>query len=191
MKKYRLKDEKYRKPAEAIAGIIEGMGLSLEHFVSREGSGIRERLEEYGVFDLWFEEEPIYKSGDYIVAVGAEQRDKARKILNCKVADDMLIWSEYGDMGEGFPHSWELSKIRHATPEEIEEYNNPQLPYIGGYRGELKYNYIIYGCKSIHIQDFRRMYEACLCMDLVVDSITIEGQEVPMGTLHEIYEKTY
>lgn len=190
MKKYRLKDEKFRKPAEAIAGIIEEMGLSLEHFVSREGSGIRERLKEYGVFDLWFEEVPKYKAGDYIVAVIEGKKDEARKVEKCEVRGDMLFWSEYGDVGEGFAHTWELSKIRHATAEEIEEYNQ-QLPYIGGYRGKRIFDYIVYGCKSIHIQDFRRMYEACLCMDLVVDSITIEGQEVPMETLQEIYEKTY
>lgn len=190
MKKYRLKDEKFRKPAEAIAGITEELGLSLEHFVSREGSGIRERLKEYGVFDLWFEEVPKYKAGDYIVAVGAGQKDEVRKVEKCEVADDRLIWSEYGDIGEGFAHAWELSKIRHATAEEIEEYKK-QLPFINGYRGKLKYNYIVYGCKSVHVQDFKIMYEACLCMDLEVNSITIEGQEIPMETLQEIYEKTY
>lgn len=186
MKKYRLKDEKFRKPAEAIACITEELGLSLEHFVSREGSGIRERLKEYGVFDLWFEEVPKYKAGDYIVAVGAGQRDKARKIANCKVADDRLIWSEYGDIGEGFAHAWKLSKIRHATAEEIEEYKK-QLPFINGYRGKLKYNYIVYGCKSIHIQDFITLYETCI--DLEVSSITIEGQEIKIETMQEIYEK--
>lgn len=188
MKKYRLKDEKYRKPAQEIAGFAEGGSLPLEHFVSNENGYMRKRLEEYGVFDLWFEEVPKYKAGDYIVAVIEGKKDEVRKVEKCEVRGDMLFWSEYGDVGEGFAHAWELSKIRHATAEEIEEYKK-QLPTINGYRGKRIFDYIIYGCKSIHIQDFIRLYETCT--DLEVSSITIEGQEVSMETLQEIYEKTY
>lgn len=189
MKKYRLKDEKYRKPAQEIAVFSVGGSLPLEYFVSLEGGAMRKRLEEYGVFDLWFEEEPEFKSGDYIYILDT---GNMYEIQDCEVIEEELHWNTVGeDRGWKYRFSTYLSNIRHATAEEIEEYNRSKLPVISGYRGELKYNYIIYGCKSIHIQDFRRMYEACLCMDLVVDSITIEGQEVPMETLHELYEKTY
>ena len=190
MKKYRLKDEKFRKPAQEIAGYIEGGDFPLEDYISKKCSGMRDKLEEYGVFDLWFEEEPEYKSGDYIVAVGGGQSDEARKIVECEIRGEILFWNEYEgeEEREYFVHSWELSKIRHATPEEIEKYKQ-QLPTINGYRGELKYNYIIYGCKSIHIHDFIRLYETCI--DLGVNSITIEGHQIPMETLQEIYEKTY
>lgn len=191
MKKYRLKDEKFRKLAQEIAGFNKDGIKPFEEFVSQEGSGMRSRLEEFGVFDLWFEEEPKFKSGDYIVAVGAGQKDQVRKIVNCEVRGDMFFWNEYGKTTDCFAHTWELSKIRHATEVEIKEYNRPKLPTINGYRGKLKYNYIVYGCKSVHVQDFRRMYEACLCMDLEVDSITIEGHKIQMETLKEIHEKTY
>lgn len=187
MKKYRLKDEKFRKPAEYIAGIIEGVGLSLEHFVSREGSGIRERLKEYGVFDLWFEEVPEYKAGDYISVLHSRE---VYEIENCEVKGDELHWNVVGvdRMGYEYRFSNPLDNIRIPTAEEIEEYKK-QLPYINGYRGELKGDFIVYGCQKIYVQDFRILYEACLYTN--VSSITIEGQEVPMETLHEIYEKTY
>lgn len=188
MKKYRLKDEKYRKLAEEIAGFIVGGSMPLEYYVSIEGSDMRDRLIEYGVFDLWFEEEPEFKSGDYIVAVGGGKKDEARKIVECEVRGDKLFWNECEDTREYFVHSWELSKVRHATAEEIKEHNQ-QLPFIGKYRGKREGGYIIYGCQKIHIEDFRDLYRACL--DTNVSSITIAGQEVPMETLHEIYKKTY
>lgn len=188
MKTYRLKDEKFRKPAQEIAGFAEGGSLPLEHFISNENGYMRKRLEEYGVFDLWFEEVPKYKAGDYIVAVIEGKKDEVRKVEKCEVRGDMLFWSEYGDVGEGFAHAWELSKIRHATAEEIEEYKK-QLPIINGYKGKRIFDYIVYGCKSIHVQDFIRLYETCT--DLEVSSITIEGQEIKIETMQEIYEKTY
>lgn len=189
MKKYRLKDEKYRKPAQEIAGFAEGGSLPLEHFISNENGYMRKRLEEYGVFDLWFEEVPKYKAGDYISVLHSRE---VYEIEECKVIGDKLHWNTVGvdRMGYGYRFSTPLENIRILTAEEIEEYKK-QLPTINGYRGKRIFDYIVYGCKSIHIQDFRRMYKACLCMDLVVDSITIEGQEVPMETLQEIYEKTY
>lgn len=186
MKKYRLKDEKYRKPAQEIAGFAEGGSLPLEHFISKEGSSMRMKLEEYGVFDLWFEEVPKYKAGDYIVAVGSGQSNQVRKIVECEVRDDILFWNECIKARDYFSHAWELSKIRHATAEEIEKYNR-QLPYIGGYKGERIFDYIVYGCKSIHVQDFITLYETCI--DLEVSSITIEGQEIKIETMQEIYEK--
>lgn len=187
MKKYRLKDEKFRKPAEAIAGITEELGLSLEHFVSREGSGIRERLKEYGVFDLWFEEVPKYKAGDYISVLHSRE---VYEIEECKVIGDKLHWNTVGvdRMGYGYRFSTPLENIRILTAEEIEEYKK-QLPTINGYKGKQERNYIIYGCKRIHIQDFKMLYETCLHAE--VNSITIAGQEIPMETLQEIYEKTY
>jgi len=186
MKKYRLKDEKFRKLAQEIAGFAEGGSLPLEHFISNKNGSMRKKLEEYGVFDLWFEEEPKYKAGDYIVAVGGGQGNQVRKIVNCEERGDMFFWNEYEKTEGVFTHSWELSKIRHATAEEIEEYKQ-QLPYIGWYRGKRILDNIVYGCKSIHIQDFIRLYETCI--DLGVSSITIEGQEIKIETMQEIYEK--
>lgn len=189
MKKYRLKDEKFRKPAQVIAGFVVGGKNQLEYYVSIEGSAMRSKLEDFGVFELWFEEEPEFKSGDYIYVVDT---GNIYEIEDCEIKGDELHWNMVG--GCRGPHHYsyctQLSNIRLATAEEIEKYNQ-RLPEINGYEGKLQYHYIIYGCKSIHIQDFRRLYEACLCMDLVVDSIKIEGHQVPMETLKEIYEKTY
>lgn len=186
MKKYRLKDEKYRKPAQEIVGYIEERVSLLEYYVSREDSSMRDRLIEYGVFDLWFEEvKPEFKSGDYIYITNVGE---VFEIEDCKVIEDKLHWNTVGiDRGVWeYRFSTLLNNIRHATPEEIEEYNR-RLPIIGGYRGELKWNYIIYGCKGVRKQDFIRLYEAC--RDLEVNSITIEGHKIQIETLQKIYEK--
>lgn len=187
MKKYRLKDEKYRKPAQLIADFTEGGSLPLEWYVSREYSSMRKRLIEYGVFELWFEEEPEFKSGDYIYTTNTKE---VYEIEDCEVIGDELHWNTVGvdRMGWEYRFSTLLSNIRHATAEEIKEYKK-QLPIIGGYKGKLEYGYIAYGCKSIHVQDFNKMYEALEKLD--VNSITIAGHEVPMETLREIYEKIH
>lgn len=189
MKKYRLKDEKYRKPAEEITGYVAGGSTPLEYFVSIEYSSMRKRLEEYGVFDLWFEEEPKFKPGDYIYVLHSKE---IYQIEDCEVIGDELHWNTVGIDRKMYKYrfSTRLSNIRHATAEEIKEHTQ-QLPYIDSYKGRLEGDYIIYGCKRIHIQNFRRMYEAFLCMDLVVDSITIEGHKIQIETLQEIYKKTY
>lgn len=187
MKTYRIKDEKFRKLAQEIAGFEEGGSLPLEHFVSNENGYMRKRLEEYGVFDLWFEEVPKYKAGDYISVLHSRE---VYEIEECKVIGDILHWNTVGvdRMGYEYRFSSPLDNIRIPTAEEIEEYKK-QLPIINGYRGERIFNYIVYGCKSIHVQDFITLYETCI--DLEVSSITIEGQEVSIETLNEIYEKTY
>lgn len=189
MKKYRLKDEKYRKLAQEIAGFNKGGITPLEHYVSIEGSLMRSKLEEYGVFDLWFEEvqEPFYKPGDYIYAI---KTGNVYKIENCEIIEDELHWNSPGVSRYEYAYSAYLFDLRLATAEEIKEHSR-QLPYIDGYKGKQEGDYIVYGCKSIHIQDFRRLYEACLYTDLTVNSITIEGYQVQKKTLQEIYEKTY
>lgn len=189
MKKYKLKDEKYRKLAQEIAGFVTGGSIPFEDFVSKEDSGMRSRLEEYGVFDLWFEEvqEPLYKPGDYICAI---RTGKVFKIENCEVIEDDLYWNEVGVSRYEYAYSSCLFNLRHATAEEIKKYKQ-QLPCIDGHEGKQEGDYIIYGCKRIHIQDLRRLYQACLYTDLKINSITIEGHKIQMETLQEIIEKTY
>lgn len=192
MKKYRLKDEKYRKLAQEIANFAVGGDLPLEDFVSMDGSAMRTRLEEYGVFDIWFEEvHPEFKSGDYIYII---HTGNIYEIQDCEVIEDELHWNTVG-MDRGYKYKYRfctyLSNLRPATAEEIEEYNNRQfnLPSINGYKGRQDGEYIVYGCKSIHIQDFRKLYEACMYAD--VSSVIIEGHQIQMETLQEIYNKTY
>lgn len=187
MKKYRLKDEKYRKPAQEIAGFTGGGFITLEYFVSNEDSPFRKRLEEYGVFDLWFEEEPEFKSGDYIYILNT---GNMYEIEDCEVREEELHWNTVGVDREEYKYrfSTSLNNIRHATAEEIEEYKK-QLPEINGFEGRLEGEYIVYGCQSIHVQDMRRLFEACMYAN--VSSITKAGQEIKIGTLQEIYKKTY
>lgn len=188
MKKFRIKDEKFRKPAEVIAGFSTGGDLPLEYFISKEGSAMRGRLEDYGVFELWFEEvKPEFKAGDYIYIIDT---GNMYEIQDCEVKGDELHWNKVGGCkGPRFyMYCTYLSNIRHATAEEIEEYNR-QLPEINGFEGKLEGEYIVYGCQSIHIQDMRRLFEACMYAN--VTSIIIAGQEIKIGTLQEIYEKTY
>lgn len=186
MKKFRIKDEKYRRPAELIAGFSRGGDSPLEYYVSIEGSAMRGKLEEYGVFDLWFEEEK-YKSGDYIYIIDT---GNMYEIQDCEVKGDELHWNMVG--GCRGPHHYSyctyLSNIRHATAEEIEKHKQ-QLPEINGFEGRLEGEYIVYGCQSIYIHDFRDLFKACLYTN--VSSITIAGQQIKMETLKEIYEKTY
>lgn len=185
MKKYRLKDEKFRKPAQAITGYSTGGSFPLEYYVSKENSRMRDKLIEYGVFELWFEEEK-FKSGDYIYITNT---GNMYKIQDCEVIGDELYWNIVG--GDRGPHHYSyctyLNNIRHATPEEIEKHN--QLPLINGFKGRLEGEYIVYGCKSIHVQDMRRLFEACMYAN--VPSIEIGGQQIKIDTLKEIYEKTY
>lgn len=189
MKKYKLKDEKYRRLAQQIANFSAGGSISLEDYVSRERSAMRDSLKEYGVFELWFEEvqEPAFKSGDYIYVA---RTMNVYEIENCEVIGEELHWNiPEADRGElEYRFSTYLSSIRHATAEEIEEYNR-QLPLIRGYKGVQEGDYIVYGCQRVHVQDFRKLYEACLYTN--VTSITIAGKKIQMETLQKIYEKTH
>jgi hypothetical protein len=187
MKKYRLKDEKYRKLSQTITGFVEGGSLPLEYFVSMEGSSMRDKLIEYGVFDLWFEEVQEYKSGDYISVLYSSE---VYEIEDCEVKRNKLHWNTVGvdRMGYEYRFSAPLGNIRHATAEEIEKYKQ-RLPLIDGFEGKQEGDFIVYGCQRIHIIDFRKLYVGCLHTN--VTSITIAGHQVPMETLKEIYEKTY
>lgn len=135
----------------------------------------------------WFEEvqEPKFKAGDYICAI---KTGNVYEIEDCEIIEDELHWNVAGVSRHEYAFSTYLHNIRHATPEEIEEYNR-QLPYIDGYKGKQEGNHIVYGCKRIHIQDIRRLYEACTYSGLTVDSIVIEGHQIQMETIQEIYEK--
>ncbi|HTO36144.1 MAG TPA: hypothetical protein VLZ72_07890 [Flavobacterium sp.] len=147
---------------------------------------MRNRLIEYGVFDLWFEEvqEPKFKSGDYIYILDT---GNMYEIENCEVMEEELHWNTVGvDKGWQYRFSTYLNNIRHATAEEIEEYKQP-LPYINGYKGKRDGEYIVYGCQRIYIEDFKRMYEACMYLN--VTAITIAGYQVQKETLQEIHEK--
>lgn len=185
MKKFRIKDEKFRKPAQLIAGFTEGGTIPLEEFVSRENGGMRTKLEEFGVFELWFEEEK-YKSGDYIYILDT---GNIYEIENCEEIENELHWNTVGeDRGYKYRFSTYIWNIRHATAEEIEKHKQ-QLPTINGFEGKLEGDFIVYGCQRIYVQDFINLYEACLYTN--VTSITIAGQQIKIGTLQEIYEKIH
>jgi len=78
--------------------------------------------------------EPEYTAGDYIVGSFANYQE-VRKIVECKVEGNSLWWTQEelnGDISSSFHHSWRLSEIRKATPEQIQTWNKTQQEYKGG-----------------------------------------------------------
>lgn len=177
MKKYRLKDEKYRKPAQEIVGYIEERVSLLEYYVSREDSSMRDRLIEYGVFDLWFEEvKPEFKSGDYIYITNVGE---VFEIEDCKVIEDKLHWNTVGiDRGVWeYRFSTLLNNIRHATPEEIEEYNR-RLPIIGGYEGEDNGDTLKYGCAELSKKWFTKTSNRSIKSMTLNSGVEINAEQI-------------
>lgn len=126
----------------------------------------------------FFRKEPEFKSGDYIVTVGAGRKDEARKIVECEVRDDMLFWNECGNTREYFVHSWELSRIRHATTEEIEEYNRPKLPVINGYIGEDNGDTLKYGCAELSKKWFTTTANRSIQSMVLSSGVEINAEQI-------------
>jgi len=100
--------------------------------------------------------EPEYTAGDYIVGSFANYQE-VRKIVDCKVEGNYLRWTQEdlnGDISRSFRHSWGLSKIRKATPEQIQAWNKTQQEYkerlkIYGYQVVFNLdNTVNVGCKK-------------------------------------------
>ena len=78
--------------------------------------------------------EPEYTAGDYIVGSFGDYQE-VRKIVECKVEGNDLRWTQEelnGSISRDFYHSWELSEIKKATPEQIQAWNKTQQEYKGG-----------------------------------------------------------
>ena len=133
--------------------------------------------------------EPEYTAGDYIVGSFANYQ-KVRKIVECKVVGSDLRWTQEdlnGDISRSFQHSWELSKIRKATPEQIQAWNKTQQEYKGGlkiYDYQVVFNQdntINVGCKK----EIHKMYLDSML--LVAEFCNNYDVEMSFNTLKQIF----
>ena len=126
-------DVGYILTPEVKAIYVSGLEISIEALLQQ---GF---IKEY--------KEPEYTAGDYIVGSFGDYQE-VRKIVECKVEDNSLWWNQEelnGDISNSFQHSWGLSKIRKATPEQIQTWNKTQQEY----KERLK----IYGYEVVFNQD--------------------------------------
>lgn len=101
--------------------------------------------------------EPEFKIGDLVVVLPEDEH-----YYNSEKGVQPLLKYEENyppPFGLGFRDGsikW-YEKIRHATPEEIEEYKNPRLPDINGYSGVYSHydKVLIYGCARLPIEWFK------------------------------------
>lgn len=130
-------------------------------------------------------EEPEFKVGDYIIPIGCT-KETVRIITNFDIIENDLHWSEKEDLI--LIHSWPLGKIRHATPEEIEDYNNPKLPTINGYEGKLVDKMIVYGndCAKIPTKWFKDTFGATRHIKSMVLSSGVEINEEQMNKIRKV-----
>lgn len=127
----------------------------------------------------FFRKEPKFKIGDYIVAVGSTEEHKVRKITAFKIEGDMFRWEEMGCPSKGeFPHAWNLSDVRHATAEEIEEYNHPKLPVINGYTGEDKGDTLKYGCAELSKKWFTKTANRSIKSMVLSSGVEINAEQI-------------
>jgi hypothetical protein len=144
-----------------------------------------EILKEAGVLDLWFEpvyNDITYKIGDIVYIFGTNSDGARRfnktfaKIIEIDKLDDKpYVVTNHNDNGIYF------TDIRHATPEEIEEYNKPKLPIINGYAGKIEGNLIIYGndCAKIPIEFFEAKVGNRYIKSMTLNSnVTIDEEQI-------------
>ena len=168
-------DVGYILTPEVKAIYVSGLEISIEALLQQ---GF---IKEY--------KEPEYTAGDYIVGSFANYQ-KVRKIVDCKVEGNYLRWTQEdlnGDISRSFHHSWELSGIRKATPEQIQAWNKTQQEYkerlkIYGYEVVFNQdNTINVGCKKeIH----RKYLDSML---LVAEFCNDYEVEMSFNTLKEMF----
>ena len=151
--------------------------------------------------------EPEYTAGDYITVSFGDYQE-VRKIVECKVDGNSLWWSQEelnGDISDSFHHSWRLSEIRKATPEQIQTWNKTQQEYkerlkIYGYEVVFNQdNTINVGCKKeIHkkyldsmllVAEFCNDYEVEMSFNTLKEMFIDDSEKNEYSSIEKIVNK--
>ena len=186
-------DVGYILTPEVKAIYVSGLEISIEALLQQ---GF---IKEY--------KEPEYTAGDYIVGSFANYQE-VRKIVQCKVEGNSLWWTQEelnGDISDSFHHSWRLSEIRKATPEQIQTWNKTQQEYkerlkIYGYEVVFNQdNTINVGCKKeIHkkyldsmllVAEFCNDYEVEMSFNTLKEMFIDDSEKNEYSSIEKIVNK--
>lgn len=120
---------------------------------------------------------PEFKIGDLVVVLPEDEfyhnsEKRAQKIT--QITETFYVL----EFQDGTTNAY--TKIRHATPEEIEEYENPKLPVINGYSGELRKQdgAIVYGCAHLDLAWFKSSFNRSIETLTLSSGVTISKEQI-------------
>lgn len=134
--------------------------------------------------------EPEFKVGDLVVVLDTENvRSYSQGAVGYifKLSDkETCLFSEFlkgnykacVDAENKHYVNYYISDLRHATPEEIEDYNNPKLPIINGYDGKIEGKHVVYGCTKVSLEWFKNPFNSQIKSMVLSSGVEINEEQM-------------